>query len=58
MLSTTHKLWLDRDVVARVKPVTLRRYLVAMVTFASWALQENLNACSPDDFDDALMWYK
>ena len=29
-----------------------------MVTFASWALLESLNACSPDNLDDALTWYK
>ena len=58
MLSSTRKLWLDHDVVARVKPVTLRRYQAAMVTFASWALQENLTAGWTDDLDDALMWYK
>ena len=58
MLSSTRKLWSDHDVVARVKPVTLRRYQAAMVTFASWALQENLTAGCFDDLDDALMWYK
>ena len=58
MAFTTRKLWLDHDVVARVKPVTLRRYQGAMLTFASWALQENLTAGSPDELDDALMWYK
>ena len=56
--SHTRKLWLDRDVVARVKPVTLRRYQAAMVTFASWALQEDLPSSSSEELDDALMGHK
>ena len=57
MLPTTHKLWLDRVVVAQVKPATLHRHQVVVVSFVSWALRENLNARSPDDLDDALSWY-
>ena len=57
MLSTTHKLWLDYDVVAQVKPVSLHRHQAVVVSFVSWALRENLNARSPDDLDDALSWY-
>ena len=48
----------DRDLQARVKPITLQRYKSAILSLTSWAKPLNWNPSTPEDWDDLLLEFK
>ena len=57
-MNTHSKFLCDKDVLARVKPVTLDRYRAAITTLASWGIAEGFAPQNAEEWDDLLMEFK